>query len=96
MDNDLIKSWFSEDYKSLNEIDILSPSESNLRPDKVLISEDEVIVIDYKFGSLKQNKYNKQVANYMDHIKQMDYKKVKGYLWYFELDEIVEVEIEQS
>lgn len=96
LDNDLIKSWFSEDYKSLNEIDILSPSESNLRPDKVLISEDEVIVIDYKFGSLKQNKYNKQVANYMDHIKQMDYKKVKGYLWYFELDEIVEVEIEQS
>ncbi len=75
--------WFSNKYKILNEASILQKTGTS-RPDRVLIAADKVIVIDYKFGQVKDNRYNRQVRRYVDMIKQMDegYDKVEGYLWY--------------
>ena len=77
------KEWFSDRYKVLNEASILQNTGTS-RPDRVLIDGDKVIVIDYKFGQLKNAKYNRQVKHYMDLIKRMDagYKNIEGYLWY--------------
>ena len=75
--------WFSGKYKVLNEASILQRS-GTVRPDRVLIGYDKVIVIDYKFGQKKSNKYIRQVKHYMELIRSMDegYKNVEGYLWY--------------
>ena len=83
LSEDPFREWFSDRYKVLNEASILQQSGTS-RPDRVLIGDDKVIVIDYKFGQLKNAKYNRQVMHYVDLIKQMDagYKKVEGYLWY--------------
>jgi hypothetical protein len=52
-----------------------------LRPDRVMIKGNRVIILDYKFG--KQNeKYIDQINKYIHLFKQMGYNDVHGYIWY--------------
>jgi len=83
-----IESWFSSDYKVLNEVEILQNGR-NYRPDRVLIKDNHAIVIDYKFGE-KADDYQKQVKNYLYAIKQMGYT-TEGYLCYIKQDVIEQV-----
>ncbi|TRX70818.1 exodeoxyribonuclease V subunit beta [Carboxylicivirga sp. M1479] len=84
-------NWFKPENKIINEGTIMVPT-GTYRPDRVIITKEEVIVVDYKFGELKQDKYALQVKRYMDLLKQMGYQNVKGFLWYLrEEDEIVDV-----
>lgn len=87
-----ISEWYSGKYKVLNEVQILQPNGTFIRPDRVMINEDEVIVIDYKFGEKEEKKYLKQVKNYMTQIKKMGYARVKGYICYIVLEKVTEVE----
>lgn len=87
-----ISEWYSGNYKVLNEIEILQPNGSFVRPDRVMIKEDEVIIVDYKFGEKEEKKYMKQVKSYMSHIKKMGYTHVKGYLCYITLGIINQIE----
>lgn len=82
-------NWFSEEWEVKNEISVLSFNSSTLRPDRVMIKNDEVVVVDYKFGS-ESNSYIKQIQRYVNLIKQMGYSKVTGYLWYVDTDKLVE------
>ncbi len=81
--------WFSNKYQILNEASILQRGGTS-RPDRVLIDDNKVIVIDYKFGKLKSNKYRRQVEHYMSLIKKMGYKHVEGYIWYINQDSSLE------
>ena len=45
-------------------------------------------MIDYKFGLRKTNRHIRQVGEYMDLLRQMGYRTVRGFLWYVERDEI--------
>ncbi len=81
--------WFSNRYRVLNEASILQRNGTS-RPDRVLIDEKRVIVIDYKFGKLKSNKYRKQVEQYMRIIKEMGYQNIEGYIWYINQDSTLE------
>ncbi|WP_430815998.1 UvrD-helicase domain-containing protein [Carboxylicivirga sp. RSCT41] len=86
-----VQDWFQPGNKIINEGTIMVPT-GTYRPDRVIISDDKVIIVDYKFGELKQEKYALQVKRYMDLLKKMGYHNVKGYLWYLrEKDEIVDV-----
>lgn len=86
-----VSVWYSDEYRILNEVEILQPKGSFIRPDRVMLKNDEVIVIDYKFGEKEDNKYIKQVKYYATQIKKMGYEKVKGYICYVSLDKIIEV-----
>ncbi|RPH32142.1 MAG: hypothetical protein EHM93_10410 [Bacteroidales bacterium] len=81
-------NWFSEEWEVKNEISVLSRNSSILRPDRVMIKNDEVVVIDYKFGS-ESNAYINQIQRYVNLIKQMGYTKAMGYLWYVDTDKLV-------
>ena len=83
--------WYSGNYRVLNEQEVLHPSMSFIRPDRVMIKEDEVIVVDYKFGELVESKYVKQVQRYVKSIRGMGYDNVKGYLFYVKLHKVVKV-----
>ncbi len=89
--NDEIKSWYSGKYTILNEVVILHPKYSFSRPDRVMIGDNEVIVVDYKFGELQEEKYKRQVSRYMQHIKEMGYENVSGYLFYVKLGLLIEI-----
>lgn len=88
--NPLIKSWFNGNYKVLNERSILSPNQLQ-RPDRILLSDQEAIVIDYKTGDHKRKAYHKQVEQYAQQLKASGIPKVRGYLWYINLGEVDEV-----
>ena len=60
------------------------------RPDRVMIKGEEVIVVDFKFGK-KSPEYAAQVRNYMQLLKQMGYRQLKGYLWYVYKNELEEI-----
>jgi len=61
------------------------------RPDRVMIKGNNAIVVDYKFGAVKNDKYRIQVRTYLHDLKQMGYENIQGYLWYVELEEVEEV-----
>ena len=81
--------WFDGTYDSFKECDILSPEGEIVRPDRVLVSKDgskaEAIVVDFKFGSEKMDKYRTQVSGYMSKLEAMGYASVTGYVWYCSL-----------
>jgi len=80
-------NWFSNAWEVKNEISILSPSNSTYRPDRVIIKNDEVVVIDYKFGSESES-YKHQVQRYVKLIQQMGYSKVNGFIWYVDSNKL--------
>lgn len=78
------KDWFSGRYRLYNECKIVwmkdeKPVEN--RPDRVMINENETIVVDFKFGRPKEQ-YHQQVQDYIRLLEKMGYPNVKGYLWY--------------
>ncbi len=83
-----VKPWFAPGVKAWNERTILQPDGTFYRPDRVVELPDEVVVIDYKFGHVERSAYKKQVAEYVDLIRQMGYPRVSGYLWYVTLGKI--------
>lgn len=86
-----VADWYSGRMSVKNEIEILLPDGNFVRPDRVMILADSVVVIDYKFGEKEERKYGKQVAGYIHHIREIGYKQVTGYVCYVKLGKIVEI-----
>ena len=80
----MVKEWFSGKWKLYNECAILFHKDEELqvrRPDRVMMKEDKVIVVDFKFGN-PSPAYQEQVREYINLLKEMGHKHVQGYLWY--------------
>lgn len=86
-----ISEWFSKDWRVINERDILLGDGNTLRPDRVIVKDDEAIVIDYKFGKKKEKSHMTQVGAYKRLLEKMNFKKVSAFILYGKLDEIIEV-----
>ena len=83
-----VKDWYSGTWQLFNECDIIWQENGELhtrRPDRVMMRNGEIAVVDFKFGKSNKN-YNKQVQGYMQLLARMGYPKenIKGYLWYVE------------
>jgi hypothetical protein len=65
----------------MNERDIILPDGSIYRPDKVILTEDKTIVIDYKTGKRKPE-HKQQIKNYGEILEQMGYKNIELNLFY--------------
>ncbi len=89
-----VKTWFDGSYDLHNECSILFRGEDGTtkikRPDRVMVNDNEAIVVDYKFGK-QHKKYDEQVLEYMEKIQQLLHKPVKGYLWYVRENNVKEV-----
>ncbi len=79
--------WFGSHYHVLTERDILTPSGSVYRPDRVMIEGNRAIVIDYKFGQEHKQQYREQVRDYLALLGQMGYQ-TDGYIVYVALQKI--------
>lgn len=86
-------SWFSKEWRVFNECNIVkSDAQGNTyeqRPDRVIMKDDETIVIDFKSGIPKPI-HKDQINTYMDLLVEMGYPNVHGYLWYIMENRIVE------
>ncbi len=86
-----VKEWYSGKYRMLNETQVLHPAFGFSRPDRVMIGDDEVIVVDYKFGEAEESRYLRQVRRYVQYIQEMGYDNVSGYVFYVRLKKVVKV-----
>lgn len=81
-----VQDWYSGEWRLFNECAIIykvNGAFQTRRPDRVMMKDNEVVVVDFKFGK-PNRKYNKQVRGYMQLLAQMGYSNIKGYLWYVE------------
>lgn len=90
-----VAEWFSPRWQVFNECSILyiDPDTGKVmerRPDRVIYNDDEMIVIDFKFGK-PQDKYHDQIKQYVDLLETMGYKNIKSYLWFVYSNKIEEV-----
>jgi ATP-dependent exoDNAse (exonuclease V) beta subunit len=86
-----VEDWFSDKYKVYSEFSILVEDNGEIttkRPDRILLSETETIIIDYKFGE-PHAAHKKQMQQYTELLQSMDYPQVKAYLWYVEANRIL-------
>lgn len=80
--------WFPErDAEALTEASLIDTDGREYRPDRVVLKDGEVIVIDYKFGE-KNPRYKKQVSHYADIYRRMGFPKVSSSIWYVIPDEV--------
>ena len=89
-----VKEWFSGKWSLYNECAILYRENGELqtrRPDRVMMKDGEVIVVDFKFGK-PYPEYNIQVKEYMDLLNGMGYEQVSGYLWYVFYNQLEKIE----
>ncbi|WP_300789851.1 exodeoxyribonuclease V subunit beta [uncultured Bacteroides sp.] len=82
---DEVKDWYSGEWTLYNECSIIYNDEQGKmqtrRPDRVMMKDDEVVVVDFKFGK-KKPEYSTQVREYMSLLSEMGYTGIKGYIWY--------------
>ena len=94
LNSPLVSDWFSSRWKVMNECSLLYKGADGKaykeRPDRVLIGQDELVVIDFKFGK-QRSEHHQQVKRYMEAFVDMGYQNVKGYLWYVYPNKVVEV-----
>lgn len=91
LEDDVVHSWFDGSWNVLAERDILRGKERTHRPDRVMMKENQLVVVDYKTGS-ENEKNRKQVAGYLMDIRKMGYTQTKGYVWYIQENKLVEVD----
>ena len=80
--------WFPADgTEVLNETELIDTDGEPYRPDRVLVKDGKVTVIDYKFGE-RNRRYLRQVARYADIYRRMGYSEISSVIWYVLADEV--------
>jgi ATP-dependent helicase/nuclease subunit A len=77
-----VKSWFDGTYRVINERNILTGANGLKRPDRIMISENGVVVVDYKSGESESENYKYQLRSYIRELKNCGYENVSGFIWY--------------
>ena len=88
------RGWFPQDRSAVrNELTLIGLDGRDYRPDRVVVTPEEVRVVDFKFGA-ESPAHSRQVQRYVSLYKAMGYPSVRGWLWYIREegeDKIVEV-----
>ena len=83
-----ISSYFENGVDVKNELEILTSSGEILRPDRVVIENNNAIVIDYKTGKKNASKYHAQMRDYEHALLSLGYSSVKKLLLYIQEQDV--------
>lgn len=86
-----LSDYFSEGWQIKNECEILVETGEVLRPDRVALSGDTAVVIDYKTGKRNPAKYHFQMKQYEEALRKLGYGQVKKFLVYIHERDVEEV-----
>lgn len=96
LSNPEVSDWYSGKYKTFNECSIIFPDKVGKllqkRPDRVMISDDAVKIVDFKFGK-PSPKYKAQIRFYSKLLLDMGYNNVEGFLWYVDEEHVEKVDL---
>ncbi len=87
--NPKVSMWFSDEWRIMNEAEIVLPGGDLKRPDRVMVRQEQTLVVDYKFGVLMESAHENQVTEYARLLQTMGYENVEAYLWYVKLGRVV-------
>lgn len=86
--------WFPPDRSAVrNELTLIGLDGRDHRPDRVVVTPEEVKIVDFKFGE-EMASHKAQVRRYVSLYRAMGYMNTRGWLWYIReegADKIVEV-----
>ncbi|MES2838244.1 MAG: UvrD-helicase domain-containing protein [Bacteroidota bacterium] len=74
-----IAPFFNKNDVIFTEKEIITETGKTNRPDKIIVSKEKTIVIDFKTGTIK-DQHRKQVLEYTLLLKDMGYPNVEGYI----------------
>jgi ATP-dependent exoDNAse (exonuclease V) beta subunit len=77
-----LKQILSQSTENIIEKNIIDANGKLHRPDRILINNKEVIILDYKFTLEQSDKHIEQILNYKDLLTDMGYENIKSYLFY--------------
>lgn len=83
-----ICDYYTDAYEIWNERPLWIDGETYI-PDRVVRKNDELVIIEYKFGESHTQEHKKQVQKYIDFFKKKEYLKVRCYLIYGVFSEII-------
>jgi ATP-dependent helicase/nuclease subunit A len=85
-----IASWFNGEWTVKTEVPILLPDGSENRIDRLMICERRAVVVDFKTGEpVKADQ--KQVQEYINILRRMNFPEVEGYLLYIRTGELISI-----
>ncbi len=80
--------WFPDDAAQVfNETEVIDSDGCVLRPDRVVIRNGKVSIVDYKFGEHHAS-YERQLKRYADVWARMGYEDISACLWYVRTGEV--------
>ncbi len=88
LNNTDLQNILNNSKQRLTEQSIIATNGKSYRPDKVLISDGDVTIIDYKFTLTQSDNHIKQVDGYKKLLLAMGYSNVKTYLFYANTGEL--------
>ena len=81
--------WFPDERTAvMNEISLIDTDGCIYRPDRVVVKDGKVMIVDYKFGEHRSS-YERQVKGYARIWKRMGYEDVTAFLWYVQTGEVM-------
>ncbi len=86
--NNKISKYFEPNLIVKNEFEILTETGEILRPDRVVIIDNEAIVIDYKTGMKNASKYHSQMQDYKNALLKLGYTSVIKIILYIHEKEV--------
>lgn len=89
LDEFINRNWLDNKWKQINERAIWYEKQE-LRPDKVLLSEDECIILDYKSGA-KKSEHLKKMKDYIRAYSSFYPQKMSAYLIYVENMDVIPI-----
>jgi ATP-dependent exoDNAse (exonuclease V) beta subunit len=84
-----LEKYFSGQAKIRTESEIILPDGSVLRPDRVILADNEGVIIDYKTGK-PLPAHAAQLGEYAGILKETGYKKIRKLLVYIDEDVLVD------
>lgn len=91
-ENPVVMDWFSDKWEVKVENEILLKSGQILRPDRVILKEKRVDIIDFKTG-IESAEHKKQIIQYAEILEQMGYTEISKYLLYLNFDDETNIKI---
>lgn len=88
--NEKIRAWFRPGWDVRTEVPILLPEGSESRIDRLMIKDRRAVVVDFKTGEPVKSD-QKQVAEYLDVLRKMNFPETEGYVLYVRTGEVISI-----
>src|SRR5690554_500352 len=88
----LLGTRLKSTWQQGNEQGIIDPAGGSRRPDKIFYAPEETLIVDFKLApEVGSESHTKQVRQYTDDLFQLGFPRVRGFLYYFLQDELIEI-----